>query len=91
MFGAQHKAETSVRAGGLSSTDGLERGSEITDTGSPIDCVPIGKETSGRMFNVVGQPIDGKDEFKSSCSIHQNPPALSDQSARAELLETGIK
>lgn len=88
---AQHLSETSVRAISLSSTDGLERGSEITDTGSPIS-VPIGKETSGRMFNVVGQPIDGKkDEFKVRAPIHKNPPALSDQSGETEVLETGIK
>lgn len=88
---AQHLSETSIRAISLSSTDGLERGSEILDTGSPIS-VPIGKETSGRMFNVVGQPIDGKNgDFKSRAPIHRQPPALSDQSGETEVLETGIK
>ncbi len=88
---AQHLSETSIRAISLSSTDGLERGAEIIDTGSPIS-VPIGKETSGRMFNVVGQPIDGKkNEFKVRAPIHKNPPALSDQSGETEVLETGIK
>lgn len=88
---AQHLSETSVRAISLSSTDGLERGAEIVDTGAPIS-VPIGKETSGRMFNVIGEPIDGKKaEFKNRSPIHRNPPALSDQSGETEVLETGIK
>src|SRR6476646_1186964 len=56
---AQHLSESSVRAIALSSTDGLERGTEVTDTGAPIS-VPIGDDTLGRMFNVTGQPIDGK-------------------------------
>lgn len=88
---AQHLSESSVRAISLSSTDGLERGATITDTGAPIS-VPIGKATSGRMFNVVGEPIDGKkDDFKTRAPIHRNPPALSDQSGETEILETGIK
>ena len=88
---AQHLSESSVRAISLSSTDGLERGAEIRDTGAPIS-VPIGKETSGRMFNVVGKPIDGKaGEFKTTAPIHKNPPALSDQSGETQILETGIK
>lgn len=88
---AQHLSETSVRAISLGSTDGLERGSEITDTGAPIS-VPVGKATSGRMFNVVGEPIDGKkDDFTVKAPIHKNPPALSDQSGETEVLETGIK
>ncbi len=88
---AQHLSETSVRAISLSSTDGLERGAKITDTGAPIS-VPIGKETSGRMFNVIGEPIDGKKaDFKARAPIHRQPPALSDQSGETEVLETGIK
>jgi F-type H+-transporting ATPase subunit beta len=88
---AQHLSESSVRAISLSSTDGLERGATIIDTGAPIS-VPIGKETSGRMFNVVGEPIDGKKgDFKARAPIHRNPPALSDQSGETEILETGIK
>lgn len=88
---AQHLSESSVRAISLSSTDGLERGSLISDTGAPIS-VPIGKETSGRMFNVVGQPIDGKaGNFKITSPIHKNPPSLSDQSGETQVLETGIK
>lgn len=88
---AQHLSETSVRAISLSSTDGLERGAKIVDTGAPIS-VPIGKETSGRMFNVIGEPIDGKkDDFKARAPIYRQPPALSDQSGETEVLETGIK
>lgn len=88
---AQHLSETSVRAISLSSTDGLERGEKIADTGAPIS-VPIGKETSGRMFNVIGEPIDGKKaDFKARAPIHRLPPALSDQSGETEVLETGIK
>jgi F-type H+-transporting ATPase subunit beta len=88
---AQHLSETSVRAISLGSTDGLERGTEVVDTGAAIQ-VPIGEETLGRMFNVTGQPIDGKkDGFKQLSPIHRNPPALIDQSGNVEILETGIK
>jgi F-type H+/Na+-transporting ATPase subunit beta len=88
---AQHLSESSVRAVALSSTDGLERGTEVTDTGGPIS-VPVGDATLGRMFNVTGQPIDGqKDDFKDRSPIHRAPPALIDQSGTVEILETGIK
>jgi F-type H+/Na+-transporting ATPase subunit beta len=88
---AQHLSESSVRAISLGSTDGLERGTEVVDTGAPIS-VPIGEETLGRMFNVTGQPIDGKaGSFKTRAPIHRAPPALVDQSGKVEILETGIK
>ncbi|MFO0920488.1 MAG: F0F1 ATP synthase subunit beta [Candidatus Saccharimonadales bacterium] len=88
---AQHLSEASVRAVALSSTDGLERGAEVIDTGSAIN-VPIGEETLGRMFNVVGDPIDGKSgSFKETAPIHRDPPPLIDQSGNVEILETGIK
>ncbi len=88
---AQHLSETSVRAISLGSTDGLERGAAVTDTGSAIS-VPTGKETMGRMFNVVGEPIDGKPaKFKTRAPIHREAPALSEQSGEVEILETGIK
>lgn len=88
---AQHLSESSIRAISLNSTDGLERGVEVTDTGAPIS-VPIGEETLGRMFSVTGDPIDGKKgEFKQRASIHRAPPALVDQSGSVEILETGIK
>jgi F-type H+-transporting ATPase subunit beta len=88
---AQHLSESSVRAIALSSTDGLQRGAEVTDTGAAIS-VPVGDATLGRMFNVTGQPIDGKKgEFKQLAPIHRAPPPLIDQSGSVEILETGIK
>ncbi len=88
---AQHLSESSVRAVALGSTDGLRRGAKVEDTGAPIR-VPIGKETMGRMFNVIGEPIDGKKgEFKTRSPIHRPAPALSEQSGEVEILETGIK
>lgn len=88
---AQHLSESSVRAIALGSTDGLERGADIVDTGEAIS-VPIGDETLGRMFNVIGEPIDGKGgSFKSTAPIHRAPPPLVDQSGDVEILETGIK
>jgi F-type H+-transporting ATPase subunit beta len=88
---AQHLSESSVRAIALGSTDGLERGTEVLDTGKTIS-VPIGPETLGRMFNVIGQPIDGKeDKFKVYSEIHKSPPPFVEQSGKVEILETGIK
>lgn len=88
---AQHLSESSVRAISLGSTDGLERGSEVTDTGAAIS-VPVGDATLGRMFNVTGQPIDGGDnKFTQYSPIHRDPPPLVDQSGKVEILETGIK
>jgi F-type H+-transporting ATPase subunit beta len=88
---AQHLSENSVRAISLGSTDGIERGTKVTATGAPIS-VPVGKETLGRMFNVVGDPIDGKKALTGKrAPIHREPPALSEQSGETEILETGIK
>lgn len=88
---AQHLSETSVRAIALGSTDGLERGVDIRDTGAPIS-VPIGEETLGRMFDVAGNPIDGKaGSFKNRAPIHREAPAFTEQSGNVEILETGIK
>jgi F-type H+-transporting ATPase subunit beta len=88
---AQHLSESSVRAISLGSTDGLERGATVTDTGAAIS-VPVGDKTLGRMFNVTGQPIDGKaGEFSEKAPIHRTPPPLIDQSGKVEILETGIK
>ncbi len=88
---AQHLSESSVRAVSLSSTDGLRRGAEVTDTGAPIS-VPVGEATLGRMFNVTGEPIDGKQgTFTERAPIHRTPPPLVDQSGKVEILETGIK
>ena len=88
---AQHLDEHTVRTIALSSTDGLKRGQDVVATGAPIS-VPVGKETEGRMFNVVGEPIDGKPTPKGKkAPIHRDPPALTEQSNKAEILETGIK
>ena len=88
---AQHLDEHSVRAISLSSTDGLKRGDDVTATGAPIS-VPVGADTQGRMFNVVGDPIDGKPAPKGKrAPIHRAAPELSEQSNKTEILETGIK
>lgn len=88
---AQHLSETSVRTVALGGTDGLKRGTKVTATGAPVQ-VPIGAETQGRMFNVVGDPIDGKPAPKGKrASIHREPPKLSELSGKTEVLETGIK
>ncbi|MGB4759002.1 MAG: F0F1 ATP synthase subunit beta [Candidatus Saccharimonadales bacterium] len=88
---AQHLSETAVRAIALSSTDGLTRGDEVIGTGAPIS-VPVGHETLGRMFSVIGEPIDGgKAVTKQLAPIHKEPPTFTDQSGAVEVLETGIK
>lgn len=89
---AQHLSETTVRAIALSSTDGLKRGDTVEATGAPIS-VPTGAATQGRMFNVVGEAIDGKAALKNPTvsPIHRDAPSLSEQSGKTEILETGIK
>jgi F-type H+-transporting ATPase subunit beta len=88
---AQHLDEKTVRAISLQSTDGLKRGQAVESTGAPIS-VPVGADTQGRMFNVVGEPIDGKAAPKGKkAPIHRDPPALSEQTNKTEILETGIK
>lgn len=88
---AQHLDERTVRTIALSSTDGLKRGQDVQATGAPIS-VPVGEETQGRMFNVTGDPIDGQPAPKGKkAPIHREPPALTDQSNKTEILETGIK
>ncbi len=88
----QHLSSGAVRTVAMGSTDGLKRGQEVTDTGAPIS-VPVGQETLGRMFNVTGDVIDGKDEVKTAerWSIHRAAPSFIEQSTEAEILETGIK
>ncbi|MEX2014729.1 MAG: F0F1 ATP synthase subunit beta [Candidatus Saccharimonadales bacterium] len=86
-----HLSETGVRAIALGSTEGLKRGTAVENTGQPIQ-MPVGKDTLGRMFNVIGEPIDGKGgTFSKKASIHRAPPPLSEQSDKIEILETGIK
>lgn len=88
---AQHLSGRLVRTIALASTEGLSRGMEVVQTGASIS-VPVGAQTLGRMFNVVGQPIDGKKgEFKQRASIHRSAPEFVDQSTVAEVFETGIK
>jgi F-type H+-transporting ATPase subunit beta len=89
---AQHLSKKTIRAVALGTTDGLARGTDVLDTGDAIS-VPIGDVTMGRMFNVVGDPIDGKPAPKvtTTAPIHRDPPALSEQSGSVEIFETGIK
>ena len=88
---AQHLDEHTVRAVSMQSTDGLKRGESVTATGAAIS-VPVGDETQGRMFNVVGDPIDSLPMPKGKrAPIHRDPPALDEQSNKTEILETGIK
>ena len=90
---AQHLGLNRVRAIAMGDTSGLAREVEVTDTGSPIS-VPVGEAALGRMFNVIGDPIDGKEPMDSDIArlpIHRHPPAFAEQSTKAELFETGIK
>lgn len=89
---AQHTGNGTVRAIAMSSTDGLKRGMEVVNTGNPIS-VPVGPETLGRMFNVTGQPIDGKADVKSKqrYAIHRQAPEFTEQTTKDEIFETGIK
>ncbi len=89
---AQHLGFNDVRAVAMTSTDGLTRGMEVIDTGAPIQ-VPVGKEILGRMFDVIGLPIDQKGEVKTAKTypIHRAAPNFDEQSTKAEVLETGIK
>lgn len=89
---ASHLGLKEIRAIAMSSTDGLSRGDTVLSTGSPIS-VPVGKEVLGRMFNVMGEPVDGKPEIQSSqrYSIHRPAPEFKEQSSKTEVLETGIK
>lgn len=89
---AQHIGDDIVRCIAMSSTDGLVRGMDCTDTGMPIE-VPVGDEVLGRMFNVLGEPIDGLGpvEAKTKMPIHRPAPTFEQQQTTAEILETGIK
>ena len=89
---AQHIGDNVVRCIAMSSTDGLQRGVEATDTGSPIR-VPVGEECLGRVFNLLGQPIDNKPAVKGAESwpIHRSAPAYDEQQPATTILETGIK
>jgi F-type H+-transporting ATPase subunit beta len=89
---ALHLGDQVVRCLAMSSTDGLKRGMEVKDTGGPIT-VPVGRETLGRILNVLGEAVDEMGEVQSAkrYSIHRSPPPLVEQSTRKQILETGIK
>jgi len=88
----QHLGGNRVRAVAMGTTDGVQRGMEVVATGAPIS-VPVGKAVLGRMFNVLGNVIDGKEEVvvETRRSIHRTAPAFDEQSTKAEVFETGIK
>jgi F-type H+/Na+-transporting ATPase subunit beta len=88
----QHLGNDVVRAVAMGPTDGLRRGVVVRDTGAPIT-IPVGPATLGRLFNVLGEPIDGKGAVVSDTHypIHRPSPALVDQAVTPELFETGIK
>lgn len=88
----QQIGNNEVRCIAMSSTDGLSRGMEVIDTGSPIT-VPVGDETLGRIFNLLGEPIDDKPAPKTGerHSIHKAPPSYEEQETTGNILETGIK
>lgn len=89
---AQHLGGNKVKAVAMGATDGLKRGMEVTATGTPIK-VPVGQETLGRMFNLLGEAIDGKENVisKQSFPIHREAPKFSEQATEAQIFETGIK
>ena len=88
----QHLGDDRVRAVAMDATDGLARGTEIRDTGGPIT-VPVGKATLGRIFNLLGEPIDdeGDVEADERWPIHRDAPEVEDLTPSQEILETGIK
>ena len=88
----QHLGGGRVRCVALGSTDGMARGMDVKDTGKPV-AVPVGKETLGRVFNVTGDPIDGRGDVttEESWPIHRDAPPLESLSSKTEVFETGIK
>ena len=89
----QHLGEQLVRCVAMDSTDGLTRGARVVDTGGPIQ-IPVGEAVLGRLFNVIGEPIDGKDQVAADVPrmpLHRAAPDLQDQVTSDDMLETGIK
>ena len=88
----QHLGNNWVRCVAMDSTDGIRRGTETTDTGEAIT-VPVGPNTLGRLFNVLGEPIDGRGQVESEMKypIHRPAPDFTEQQTRPEVLETGLK
>jgi F-type H+-transporting ATPase subunit beta len=89
---AQHLGESHIRAIAMAATEGLSRGMSVMDTGAPIT-VPVGKETLGRILNIVGEPVDkgGPIQAKKTYPIHRPAPPFDQQSTKVEMFETGIK
>jgi len=89
---AQHLGENTVRAIAMDATEGLVRGTPVTNKGEPIT-VPVGNGTLGRILNVTGDPVDEQGPVKSKArrAIHQDAPDFAEQSTETEILETGIK
>src|SRR4051812_15780283 len=94
---ASHLGGGKIRAVALGSTDGLRRGMDVDDTGGPLS-VPVGKETLGRVFNLLGEPIDNKGPVTTADGgalprrpIHRQPPDFVDLTPKAEVFETGVK
>ncbi|MGH7309875.1 MAG: F0F1 ATP synthase subunit beta [Candidatus Rokuibacteriota bacterium] len=89
---AQHLGESTVRTVAMASTDGLTRGRGVKDTGEPIT-IPVGKETLGRIINIIGEPVDKGPEIKTKKTypIHRPAPDFDQQSTKVEMFETGIK
>jgi F-type H+-transporting ATPase subunit beta len=90
---ALHLGNDTVRTIAMASTDGVVRGMEVVDTGAPIS-VPVGEATLGRVFNVLGEPIDQKEDIPADVprvSIHREPPKFEELATKTEVLETGIK
>jgi F-type H+/Na+-transporting ATPase subunit beta len=89
----QHLGDDRVRAVAMDATDGIARGTEVIDTGAPIS-VPVGEITLGRVWNVLGEPVDEKEAPGPDAerwSIHRDPPAFADLAPKVEIFETGIK
>src|SRR4030067_1330668 len=88
----QHLGDSVIRSVSLGATNGLKRGQDVADTGKTIS-VPVGEETLGRIFNVVGEVIDNKGpgKTKKQLPIHRSAPSLIEQETKQEILETGIK
>src|ERR671935_2031915 len=85
----QHLGGNRVRCVALGSTDGLTRGMEVLDTGAPVQ-VPVGKETLGRVFNLLGEPIDGRGPLEAAeyRPIHAEPPSFAELPSKTEVFET---
>ncbi|MFQ5897135.1 MAG: F0F1 ATP synthase subunit beta [Candidatus Methylomirabilia bacterium] len=89
---ANHLGENQVRAVAMAGTDGLTRGTRVVDTGSPIS-VPVGKETLGRILNIIGEPVDklGPVKTQKLYPIHREAPSFEEQETKVQMLETGVK